>query len=234
MAKLLIVDDEIQIIDLIKKYARFSGYDCDVAYNGKEAIELVKQNNSNDENGYSLIIMDIMMPEMDGFTAVKEIRKFSSLPVILLSARSEEYDKLYGFDLGIDDYVTKPFSPKELMMRVGAILSRYARKTPAILQPMEDLITYKDLVINLNEHVAYVNKERVEFTLKEYELLVLLMENMNTALKRDFILEKVWGSTNRNNERTLDTHVKSIRKKIGEYASNIVTIRRVGYRFEKR
>ena len=229
MAKLLIVDDEIQIIELIKKYARFSGYEYDEAYNGKEAIELVKQNDD-----YSLIIMDIMMPEMDGFTAVKEIRKFSTLPVILLSARSEEYDKLYGFDLGIDDYVTKPFSPKELMMRVSAILSRYARKTPAILQPMEDLISYKDLVVNLTEHVAYVNKERLELTLKEYELLVLLMENMNIALTRDAILEKVWGSTNRNNERTLDTHVKSIRKKIGEYASNIVTIRRGGYRFEKR
>ena len=120
------------------------------------------------------------------------------------------------------------------MMRVSAILSRYARKTPAILQPMEDLISYKDLVVNLTEHVAYVHKERLELTLKEYELLVLLMENMNIALTRDAILEKVWGSTNRNNERTLDTHVKSIRKKIGEYASNIVTIRRVGYRFEKR
>lgn len=229
MAKLLIVDDEIQIIELIKKYARFSGFEFDEAYNGKEAIELVKQNDD-----YSLIIMDIMMPEMDGFTAVKEIRKFSTLPVILLSARSEEYDKLYGFDLGIDDYVTKPFSPKELMMRVSAILSRYARKTPAIMQPMEDLISYKDLVVNLTEHIAYVNKERIELTLKEFELLVLLMENMNIALTRETILEKVWGSSNRNTERTLDTHVKSIRKKIKEYSSNIVTIRRVGYRFEKR
>lgn len=229
MAKLLIVDDEIQIIELIKKYARFSGHEVDEAYNGKDAIEMLKKNDD-----YNLIIMDIMMPQMDGFTAVKEIRKFSTLPVILLSARSEEYDKLYGFDLGIDDYVTKPFSPKELMMRVGAILSRYARKTPAVLQPMEDLITYQDLVINLNEHVAYVNKERVELTLKEYELLVLLMENANIALKREAIIEKIWGLNNRNNERTLDTHVKSIRKKIGEYASNIVTIRRVGYRFEKR
>ena len=229
MAKLLIVDDEIQIIELIKKYARFSGHEVDEAYNGKDAIEMLKKNDD-----YNLIIMDIMMPQMDGFTAVKEIRKFSTLPVILLSARSEEYDKLYGFDLGIDDYVTKPFSPKELMMRVGAILSRYARKTPVVLQPMEDLITYQDLVINLNEHVAYVNKERVELTLKEYELLVLLMENANIALKREAIIEKIWGLNNRNNERTLDTHVKSIRKKIGEYASNIVTIRRVGYRFEKR
>lgn len=229
MAKLLIVDDEIQIIELIKKYAKFSGHEVDEAYNGKDAIEMLKKSDD-----YNLIIMDIMMPQMDGFTAVKEIRKFSTLPVILLSARSEEYDKLYGFDLGIDDYVTKPFSPKELMMRVSAILSRYERKTPVVLQPMEDLITYQDLVINLNEHVAYVNKQRVELTLKEYELLVLLLENANIALKREAIIEKIWGSNNRNNERTLDTHVKSIRKKIGEYASNIVTIRRVGYRFEKR
>ncbi len=229
MAKLLIVDDEIQIIELIKKYAKFSGHEVDEAYNGKDAIEMLKKSDD-----YNLIIMDIMMPQMDGFTAVKEIRKFSTLPVILLSARSEEYDKLYGFDLGIDDYVTKPFSPKELMMRVSAILSRYERKTPVVLQPMEDLITYQNLIINLNEHVAYVNKQRVELTLKEYELLVLLMENANIALKREAIIEKIWGLNNRNNERTLDTHVKSIRKKIGEYASNIVTIRRVGYRFEKR
>lgn len=228
MAKLLIVDDEIQIIELIKKYAKFSGYEYDVAYNGQEAIDMV-----SDESDYDLIVMDIMMPEVDGFTAVKEIRKKSSVPVILLSARSEEYDKLYGFDLGIDDYVTKPFSPKELMMRIAAILNRYKHKKEVVVEEVKTL-SYDDLVVNLSEHSIYVSGKRVEATLKEYELLVLLMENPNIALKRESILEKIWGSSDKTNERTLDTHIKSIRKKIGKYADNIITIRRVGYRFENR
>ncbi len=228
MAKLLIVDDEIQIIELIKKYAKFSGYEYDVAYNGQEAIDMVSE-----ESEYDLIVMDIMMPEVDGFTAVKEIRKKSSVPVILLSARSEEYDKLYGFDLGIDDYVTKPFSPKELMMRIAAILNRYKHKKEVVVEEVKTL-SYDDLVVNLSEHSIYVSGNRVEATLKEYELLVLLMENPNIALKRESILEKIWGSSDKTNERTLDTHIKSIRKKIGKYADNIITIRRVGYRFENR
>lgn len=228
MAKLLIVDDEIQIIELIKKYAKFSGYEYDVAYNGQEAIDMVSE-----ESDYDLIVMDIMMPEVDGFTAVKEIRKKSSVPVILLSARSEEYDKLYGFDLGIDDYVTKPFSPKELMMRIAAILNRYKHKKEVVVEEVKTL-SYDDLVVNLSEHSIYVSGKRVEATLKEYELLVLLMENPNIALKRESILEKIWGSSDKTNERTLDTHIKSIRKKIGKYADNIITIRRVGYRFENR
>lgn len=228
MAKLLIVDDEIQIIELIKKYAKFSGYEYDVAYNGQEAIDMVSE-----ESEYDLIVMDIMMPEVDGFTAVKEIRKKSSVPVILLSARSEEYDKLYGFDLGIDDYVTKPFSPKELMMRIAAILNRYKHKKEVVVEEVKTL-SYDDLVVNLSEHSIYVSGKRVEATLKEYELLVLLMENPNIALKRESILEKIWGSSDKTNERTLDTHIKSIRKKIGKYADNIITIRRVGYRFENR
>lgn len=227
MAKLLIVDDEIQIIELIKKYAHFSGYETKEAYNGKEAIELAKK------EAFDLIVMDIMMPEIDGFTAVKEIRKFTSIPVILLSARSEEYDKLYGFDLGIDDYVTKPFSPKELMMRISAILNRYSNKQNQVEESMK-ILEYNGLIINLSEHSVYVNKNKIDLTLKEYELLVYLMENMNVALKRESILEKIWGSNDHTNERTLDTHIKSMRKKIGEYADNIITIRRVGYRFEKR
>lgn len=228
MAKLLIVDDEIQIIELIKKYAKFSGYEYDEAFNGQEAINLVKE-----VGDYDLVVMDIMMPEVDGFTAVKEIRKFSNVPVILLSARSEEYDKLYGFDLGIDDYVTKPFSPKELMMRISAILNRYSRHTKT-LEPVDNNISYKTLVMNLSEHSVYLSGKRIELTLKEFELLEYLMTNQNVALKREAILLKVWGNCDKSNERTLDTHIKSIRKKIGEYADNIVTIRRVGYRFENR
>lgn len=228
MAKLLIVDDEIQIIELIKKYAKFSGYEYEVAYNGQEAIDMI-----NEISDFDLIVMDIMMPEVDGFTAVKEIRKKSSIPVILLSARSEEYDKLYGFDLGIDDYVTKPFSPKELMMRISAILNRYSHRKQVIEEVINNL-SYEELVINQTEHAVYLSGNRVEVTLKEYELLVYLMENPNIALKREAILEKIWGSSDKTNERTLDTHIKSIRKKIGKYADNIITIRRVGYRFENR
>ena len=228
MAKLLIVDDELQIRDLIKKYAKFGGYEYDEACNGQEAINLVKENSD-----YDLIVMDIMMPEVDGFSAVKEIRKFSNVPVILLSARSEEYDKLYGFDLGIDDYVTKPFSPKELIMRIGAIINRYSRFVEKE-QVVKRTIEYEKLVVNLDEHTVYVKNERVELTLKEYELLVYLLENINTALKRQSILERVWGNVDSMNDRTLDTHVKSLRRKIGEYANNIVTIRGVGYRFENR
>ena len=173
------------------------------------------------------------MPEVDGFTAVKKIREFSTTPVILLSARSEEYDKLYGFDLGIDDYVTKPFSPKELMMRVGAILNRYKNRVQEN-KSEQKIVKHKNLVVNLTQHSVCVNDVRVELTLKEYELLVYLMENINVALKREAIIEKIWGNNDKNNERTLDTHIKSIRKKIGEYANNIITIRRVGYRFEDR
>lgn len=228
MAKLLIVDDEIQIIELIKKYAKFSGYEYEVAYNGQEAIDMINENSD-----FDLIVMDIMMPEVDGFTAVKEIRKKSSIPVILLSARSEEYDKLYGFDLGIDDYVTKPFSPKELMMRISAILNRYSHRKQVVEEVINNL-SYEELVINQTEHAVYLSGNRVEVTLKEYELLVYLMENPNIALKREAILEKIWGSSDKTNERTLDTHIKSIRKKIGKYADNIITIRRVGYRFENR
>lgn len=228
MTKLLIVDDEIQIRELIKKYAKFAGYDYDEACNGQEAINLVKKNLD-----YGLIVMDIMMPELDGFSAVKEIRKFSKVPVILLSARSEEYDKLYGFDLGIDDYVTKPFSPKELIMRIGAVINRYSYAIEK-KQEEDNLIKFNDLLINLREHNAYIKNIRLELTLKEYELLVYFLRNVNIALERKSILEKIWGNTDSVNDRTLDTHVKSLRKKIGNYANNIVTIRGVGYRFENR
>lgn len=228
MTKLLIVDDEIQIRELIKKYAKFAGYAYDEACNGQEAINLVKKNLD-----YGLIVMDIMMPELDGFSAVKEIRKFSKVPVILLSARSEEYDKLYGFDLGIDDYVTKPFSPKELIMRIGAVINRYSYAIEK-KQEEDNLIKFNDLMINLREHNAYIKNIRLELTLKEYELLVYFLKNVNIALERKSILEKIWGNTDSVNDRTLDTHVKSLRKKIGNYANNIVTIRGVGYRFENR
>lgn len=226
MAKLLIVDDETNIRELVKKYANFERFDSDTAENGIEAINKVKTNE------YDLVIMDIMMPELDGFSAVKEIRKFSNVPIIMLSARSEEYDKLYGFDLGIDDYVTKPFSPKELMMRVNAVINRSKMQNQKVEQ--QDVFVYNTLKIDFGAHIVYVDAVRIELTPKEYELLTYLVKNSNMAVTREQLLEKVWGYDYYGDDRTLDTHMKSLRKKLGEYADNIITIRRVGYRFDEQ
>lgn len=226
MAKLLIVDDEMHIRDLVQKYATFENYESETAENGLEAIEKVKHNE------YDLVIMDIMMPELDGFSAVKEIRKISQVPVIMLSARSEEYDKLYGFDLGIDDYVTKPFSPKELMRRVNAVLARTTHKNNQESATTNEVWQYKNLKIDYSAHIVTINNEKIDLTPKEYELLVYLIKNQNIAVRREQLLEKVWGYDYYGDDRTLDTHMKSLRKKIGEYANCIITIRRVGYRFE--
>lgn len=226
MAKLLIVDDEMHIRDLVQKYATFENYESETAENGLEAIEKVKHNE------YDLVIMDIMMPELDGFSAVKEIRKISQVPVIMLSARSEEYDKLYGFDLGIDDYVTKPFSPKELMRRVNAVLTRATHKNNQESATTNEVWQYKSLKIDYSAHIVTINNEKIDLTPKEYELLVYLIKNQNIAVRREQLLEKVWGYDYYGDDRTLDTHMKSLRKKIGEYANCIITIRRVGYRFE--
>ena len=226
MAKLLIVDDEMHIRDLVQKYATFENYESETAENGLEAIEKVKHNE------YDLVIMDIMMPELDGFSAVKEIRKISKVPVIMLSARSEEYDKLYGFDLGIDDYVTKPFSPKELMRRVNAVLARATHKNNQESATTNEVWQYKNLKIDYSAHIVTINNEKIDLTPKEYELLVYLIKNQNIAVRREQLLEKVWGYDYYGDDRTLDTHMKSLRKKIGEYANCIITIRRVGYRFE--
>lgn len=226
MAKLLIVDDEMHIRDLVQKYATFENYESETAENGLEAIEKVKHNE------YDLVIMDIMMPELDGFSAVKEVRKISQVPVIMLSARSEEYDKLYGFDLGIDDYVTKPFSPKELMRRVNAVLTRATHKNNQESATTNEVWQYKSLKIDYSAHIVTINNEKIDLTPKEYELLVYLIKNQNIAVRREQLLEKVWGYDYYGDDRTLDTHMKSLRKKIGEYANCIITIRRVGYRFE--
>jgi len=230
MPKILIVDDEQFIRELVRKYANFEGYDTEEAENGYLAVKMVK------DDHYDLIIMDVMMPELDGFSAVKEIRKYSDIPVIMLSARGEEYDKLYGFELGIDDYVTKPFSPKELMMRINAVLSRYNNKSRESKKQEEPnkTITYQTLVIDLTARIVYVDGIRVELTLKEFELLVYLISNPNIAVTRVQLLEKVWGYDYFGDDRTLDTHMKSLRKKIGKYSDNIITIRRVGYRFETK
>lgn len=204
MYKILVVDDELNIRELIKKYAKYEGHEVEDAHNGLEAIEKVKNNH------YDIVIMDIMIPELDGFTAVKEIRKLKNIPVIMLSARGEEYDKIHGFDLGVDDYVVKPFSPKELMLRVNAILMRYQR----VNSGNTDIWEYRDLKIDQNARIVYVEGKRIETTPKEYSLLLYLTKNANVAVTREQLLSNVWGYDFYGDDRTLDTHMKLLRKKL--------------------
>lgn len=222
MSKLLIVDDEEKIREVIKEYAEFSGYQADEAGDGMSAIGMVKLND------YDLIIMDIMMPKLDGFSAVKEIQKIKNIPVIMLSARGEEYDKLFGFELGIDDYVVKPFSPKELMARVNAVLTRIetSDKTASNIQ------NFEGLEINIAARTISVDGKRVELTPKEYDLLFYMIQNKNMALSRDKLLSDIWGYDFFGDDRTIDTHVKNLRNSLGPYRKFIVTLRGVGYKFE--
>lgn len=229
MAKILVADDEAGIRNLIKKYANFEGHEIMEADNGMAAIELCKNNE------FDLIIMDVMMPELDGFSAVREIKKIADIPVIMLSARTEEYDKIHGFEIGIDDYVVKPFSPKELMLRITAVLRRYI-STPKNASDgntqIHDIVTYGKLKIDFTGRYVYVDDKKIDLTPKEYELLFYLVRNKNIALTRDMILDNVWGYDFFGDERTLDTHIKLLRKSLGECSSYLVTLRGVGYRFE--
>lgn len=224
MSKLLIVDDEVNIRELIKKYASFEGHEVEEAVNGIDAIEKCQKNH------FDLVVMDVMMPELDGFSAVKEIRKTKNLPIIMLSARGEEYDRLHGFDLGIDDYVVKPFSPKELMMRINAIMNRYNSNTNVV--PANEYI-FGDLRIDYNARIVSIGEEKIEMTPKEYDLLVYLIKNENMVVRREELLSKIWGYNFFGDDRTLDTHMKLLRRKLGGYGKNIVTLRGVGYRFDK-
>ena len=223
MSKLLIVDDEFRIRELIKKYALYEGHEVDEAENGEQAV-LKCRNNS-----YDLIIMDIMMPVMDGFQAVEQIRKFSNTPIIMLSARGEEYDRLSGFESGVDDYVVKPFSPKELMMRVAAVLRRAGSESK---DDKKSQFVYQGLSIDFSARVVTVDGERVSLTPREYELLFYMVTNKGIALTREQLISKVWGYDFFGDDRTLDTHIKLLRKSLGPYSKLIVTLRGVGYRFE--
>ena len=224
MSRILVVDDEANIRELIKKYASFEGYEVFEAVDGMDAVEKVSNND------YDIIVMDVMMPELDGFSAVKEIRKIKNTPIIMLSARGEEYDRLHGFDLGIDDYVVKPFSPKELMMRIAAIMNRYR----SAVVTNQNVFTFGDLKIDYDARIVTISGERIELTPKEYELLTYLIKNENIAVTRETLLTNIWGYDFFGDDRTLDTHLKSLRKKIGVYGQNIITLRGVGYRFETK
>ncbi len=222
MKKLLIVDDEEKIREVIKEYAEFEGYMAEEAGDGMEAVKMIK------EGDFDLVIMDIMMPRLDGFSAVKEVRKTKNIPIIMLSARTEEYDKLFGFELGVDDYVVKPFSPKELMARVNAVLKRKDASVSGVM----DEVKFEGLTIDFAGRNVFIDGEKVVLTPKEYELLYYFVKNVGIALSRERLLKDVWGYDYYGDDRTVDTHVKMLRSSIKEYRKFIVTLRGVGYKFE--
>lgn len=226
MYTILVVDDEAKIRMLIRKYAEFEGNLVREAENGMQAVEMVRK----EPHAFDIIVMDVMMPELDGFSAVSEIRKVSQVPVLMLSARGEEYDKIHGFELGIDDYVVKPFSPKELMMRVNAILKRSQSAKEAVVQ--HDILQFEGLMIDFTGRIVTVDGKRADLSPKEYDLLFYMAKNKDIALTREKLISNVWGYDFYGDDRTLDTHIKLLRKSLGPYSKFIVTLRGVGYRFE--
>lgn len=227
MYRILVVDDEEGIRRLISKYALYEGHEVIEAADGMEAVKLCKAEKPD------IMIIDIMMPELDGFSACREVRKFSSVPIIMLSARGEEYDKINGFELGIDDYVVKPFSPKELMLRVEAVMKRYGAQN-SIRQPenASEIIECGGVKADFTARIVYIDGERVSLTPKEYDLLFYLMKNRGIALSREKLITEVWGYDYYGDDRTLDTHIKLLRRSLGKYSEFIVTLRGVGYRFD--
>ncbi len=228
---ILVVDDEEMIRKLISKYAVYEGHTVTEAKDGMEAVRLCR------ECSFDIMIIDIMMPELDGFSTCREIRKFSQIPIIMLSARGEEYDKINGFELGIDDYVVKPFSPKELMLRVDAVMKRAqgrAGGNASAEQPQNEIVSLADggLKADLTARIVYVDGVRADMTPKEYDLFFYMLKNKNIALTREKLICEVWGYDYFGDDRTLDTHIKLLRKSLGKYAKFIVTLRGVGYRFD--
>lgn len=222
MPKILIVDDEKMIRNVVKEYAEFEGYETVEAENGMEAVELCRKED------FDIIIMDIMMPRLDGYSAVKEIRKSKQIPVIMLSARGEEYDKLFGFEIGVDDYVVKPFSPKELLARIKAVLKRGGISDETKIEK----IIFEGLEINITGREVTIDGKTAQLTPKEYDLLFYLVRNKGIALSREKLLEEVWGYDFYGDDRTVDTHIKMLRSSLGEYRKFIVTLRGMGYKFE--
>ncbi|MDR3072886.1 MAG: response regulator transcription factor [Clostridiales Family XIII bacterium] len=221
MQKILIVDDEKKILEVIREYAEFNGFEVSEAENGMDAVKMCQ------EHDYDMIVMDVMMPKLDGFSAVKEIRKEKDIPVIMLSARSEEFDKLFAFELGVDDYMVKPFSPKELMARINVVLTRRAP-----VEKETEEMAFDGLKINIPAREVLVDDVPIELTPKEYELLFYLVANKNIALSRDKLLQDIWGYDYFGDDRTIDTHIKNLRNNLGNYRDKIVTLRGIGYKFE--
>ena len=216
--KLLIVDDEKLIRDVIREYAENEKFECLEAENGIEALDIIKNEKID------LVILDIMMPKMDGLAFLKNMKKEVNIPVIILSARDEEYDKLIGFDLNADDYLTKPFSPKELIARIKAVLRRSGIN-------LNNTYTYESLILNYDAHSLYIDEKEVKLTPKEYELLCYFIKNKNIALSREQLLTKIWGYDFYGDDRTVDTHIKMLRNNLGKYRELIITVRSVGYKY---
>lgn len=221
MSKLLIVDDEKMIRDVVREYAEFDGFEVKTAANGLEAIDAVKAED------FDIVLMDIMMPKMDGYAAVKEIKKIKNIPIIMLSARNEEYDKLFGFELGIDDYEEKPFSPRVLMARVEAVLRRYNERAVA-----KNSFVYRGLEVDFAARNVIIDGEKARLTPKEFELLKYLIEHQGIAVSRETLLKDVWSYEYLGEDRTVDTHIKMLRGNLKEYRDLIVTMRGMGYKFE--
>ena len=221
--KVLIVDDEEMIRGVLKEYVEFEGNEAYEAADGMEAVRLCR------DNDYDVILMDVMMPKLDGFSAVKEIKKFKDIPVIMLSARGEEYDKLFGFEIGVDDYVTKPFSPKEVMARIDAVTKRHAA---AGENANPDVYKFEGLTVDMVGRNVYVDGEKAELTPKEYEILFYFIKNKGIALTREKLLYDVWGFDFYGDDRTVDTHIKMLRANLKQYRKFIVTLRGLGYKFE--
>ena len=219
--KILIVDDEELIRDIIKNYCENEGFSTIEAVDGNDALDKFKSNDDID-----IVILDVMMPNKDGFTAYQEMKKLKNIPTIILSARSEEYDKLNGFDMGVDDYVTKPFSPKELIARIKAILKRS--------NTYIDYYTYKTLKVDYKAHSLLIDNKEIEITPKEYELLIYFIKNKTHALSREQIINEIWGYDFYGDDRTIDTHIKTLRKRLGIYRNLIRTVRGVGYKYEEK
>ena len=220
--KILVVDDEARIRELIKKYAVFEGFEVCEAENGMQAVEAARRQD------FDLIILDVMMPELDGFSALREIRKESQVPVIMLSARGEEYDRIHGFELGVDDYVVKPFSPKELMLRAAAVVKRSRREDGSA----REVVQIGGITVDFTARRVLVDGENADLSPKEYDLLFYMVRNRGIALSREKLITQVWGYDFFGDDRTLDTHIKLLRRQLGKYAGCIVTLRGVGYRFE--
>ena len=220
MARLLVVDDEEKIREMVEKYSVHEGHEVKCAANGKQALELFRNED------FDIVIMDVMMPEMDGYETLKQMREIKEVHCIFLTALGQEYDRVYGFDVGGEDYVTKPFSLKELMMRINVILKRDIGVTNKV-------IVVDKMIVDENAHLVTIDNKRIDLANKEYELLLYLLKNRGNALSRQQILSKIWGYEYDSDDRTLDTHIKLLRKDIGEYGKYITTIRGVGYRFEK-
>ncbi|MBR3684985.1 MAG: response regulator transcription factor [Clostridia bacterium] len=221
MYKVLIVDDEQAIRELVAKYCTLEGFAYGEAEDGLQAIDKVKQ------GSYDIVVMDVMMPELDGFSAVREIRKFSTLPIIMLSARTETYDKIHGFEIGADDYIGKPFSPKELMLRINAVMNRVNNQKTS-----SDIYENEKLKVDFTARIVSVEGVAVDLSPKEYELLFFMVKNRGIALSREKLLNEVWGYDFYGDDRTLDTHIKLLRRSLGVASEYIVTLRGMGYRFD--